>query len=667
VMNTAADVTDLNVAMQKVRQSEENFRSMILQAPVAMCILIGKDHVIDIANDAMINLWGKPQEHVMHKPVFEALPDAREQGLESLLDHVYETGESFSASERPVELVRQGKPEIVYQNFVYAPYRGADGNILGVLVISIDVTPQVLARKKIEEAEQKARLAIESADLGTYEFYIKTDEVAASPRFHDIWGIGNTSSRQQYANIIHPEDLPGRNEAITEAYRTGNLNYEARIITPENKLKWVKMRGVVLKDEQQEPERILGVVQDITEQKLFAEELRKRVEEQTAELLNAHKTLLSTNNYFRHIINKFDAALACLVPVFQDGKIADFYFKLTNTAYAVYANSTPEAIQNKLVSELFPGYYQTDVFDRYVTVFNTGEPQNWELHYNADGLNVFLLVAASKMNDEVVINFSDITELKNLQLDLLRKIEELERLNRNLEEFAYAASHDMKEPIRKIHVFIDMLKKSLTGKLSANEQGYFNRVETAARRMSTLIDDLLAYSEADHVTGHAETVNLNELIAQVLSDLDLEIEQRHAVVHVGDLSIVRGHRRQLQQAFQNLIGNALKYGKPHEPPVINITCSRTKGDQPGLHLTAEEQAKTYNRITIRDNGIGFEQAEAERIFNVFTRLHVKSEYKGTGIGLSIVRKVIQNHHGYIWAEAQPDAGASFHILLPADQ
>jgi PAS domain S-box-containing protein len=154
VMNTAAEITDLVVAKQQVEQSADNLRSIIIQAPVAMCILSGPDHVITVANQRMVELWGKPQQEVMNKPVFDALPDARGQGLEEVMKKVYETGESFYASEMPVSLIRHGEPDIVYQNFVYQAFLDANGNIAGVFAITIDVTEQVLARKTIEETKR---------------------------------------------------------------------------------------------------------------------------------------------------------------------------------------------------------------------------------------------------------------------------------------------------------------------------------------------------------------------------------------------------------------------------------------------------------------------------------------------------------------------------------
>ena len=413
VMNTAADVTDLNEAKQQVEQSEKNFRSMILQAPVAMCIMLGPDHVVDIDNDAIIAIWGKPKEAVMHKPIFEGLPDAKEQGLEALLHQVYCSGESFRADERAVQLLRNGRLDTVYLNFVYEPYRDSDGKILGVLAITIDVTDQVLARQKIEDIVQ-----------------LRTIELAQA-------------------------------------------------------------------------------------------------------------------------------------------------------------------------------------------------------------------------NDE-----------------LIRTNKELSRSNTNLEEFAYAASHDLKEPVRKIHFFSDRLRTNLSHVMKEEDFKSFSRLEVAARRMNALIEDLLTYSQVNLKPARLETVDLNEVINIVLSELDLEIEQKDAKISIDKLGTVKGHRRQLQQAFQNLLINALKYSSPQRTPVIEVKSARVAGEDLGLNISPEAAEKEYCLIEVCDNGIGFDSSDSERIFNVFTRLVGNSETKGTGVGLSIVRKVVENHKGFVLAEGQPGEGAVFKVYLP---
>jgi light-regulated signal transduction histidine kinase (bacteriophytochrome) len=255
--------------------------------------------------------------------------------------------------------------------------------------------------------------------------------------------------------------------------------------------------------------------------------------------------------------------------------------------------------------------------------------------------------------------------MKKAQVDLERYLVDLKHSNENLEEFTYAASHDLKEPLRKIHYFTDRLKQRLAGKLSEEEQHFFNRIETATQRMKLLVDDLLQYSLVTHEKAPKETVNLNKKVKLVLEDLELMIQEKHAVITVEDLPTIKGYRRQLQQLFYNLITNALRYSKPEEPPRIDIRTQTLPGNETGLSLSADRTNQLYHLIEIRDNGLGFEQADAERIFNVFTRLHNNKESKGTGVGLAIVRKVVENHGGYITATGSPGVGASFKVFLPA--
>jgi len=260
----------------------------------------------------------------------------------------------------------------------------------------------------------------------------------------------------------------------------------------------------------------------------------------------------------------------------------------------------------------------------------------------------------------------DITEQKNNQLELERKTKELERSNTNLEEFAYAASHDLKEPIRKILTFSDRLKDRLKGKLEEPDRQFFGRMENAAKRMAALIDDLLTYSGVSRGISYFEEVNLNQKVLMVLEDLEVEIQEKGAQITVDSLPILKGHKRQLQQLFQNLIGNALKYSKPGITPQIHIGAQILSGSDTPLDLPAEDRYKRFHLIEVKDSGIGFRQEDAECIFDVFTRLHGNAEYRGTGVGLSIVRKVIENHKGYIWAESTPGEGSTFKILLPTD-
>lgn len=658
------DITERKKGEDAVKQSEQFFRNMVLQAPVAMGIFDGPSHVVVLANNRMFNIVGKKPEDVLDKPIFETLPEAASLGLQEEMGRVYTTGQPFIANELQMHLPRNGAYRTVFLNFIYEPYRNVDGAITGVVAVATDVTDQVMARRKIESAEQRAQLAIASADLGTYEIDLKTNEMYTSPRFQAIWEISDTMDRNTYAKKIHPDDLPVREKAMREAYTTGNLFYEARLIKSTGKIKWVRVRGTVLFDQEQKTERLLGVIQDITEQKLFAEELKKQVREQTQELMQAHSALIDTNDYLQNIINVFDIPLQVLQPVMREGDVVDFRYKLTNTAYAAYAGTSPKALENRPVSAFFPNYFKTDSFRKIAETYKTGKANKWENHYNVDGLDIYNEMSATIMNDDVVVHFTDYTVLKKLQLELVQKVDELQRSNQNLEEFAHAASHDLKEPIRKVHLFSNMLRQSFSS-LDNEQQHLFERVEDAIKRMGLLIDDLLEYSHVSMGVDLLEEIDLNKKVAIVLTDLEVAIQERDAHISVGRLPRIKGQRRQLQQLFHNLIQNALKYSKEGVVPHIAITSELVKGSNTSFNLAGDEENKMFHLVRITDNGIGFEQAHAEQIFQMFKRLHGKSQYSGSGVGLAIVKKVVENHKGYIRAEGKPQEGATFNVLLPA--
>jgi signal transduction histidine kinase len=262
-------------------------------------------------------------------------------------------------------------------------------------------------------------------------------------------------------------------------------------------------------------------------------------------------------------------------------------------------------------------------------------------------------VLARKKIEETVA--SRTRELAEANLALQNSNQELQRSNANLEEFAHAASHDLKEPIRKIRFFTQQLKERLALHLNDKEQWSFSRIENATERMGLLIDDLLLYAHVSHRPVEKEEVDLNRKIRKVLEDLELDIEEKKAVIGIGQLPVVSGFRRQLQQLFQNLISNALKYSKAGVPPQIDIDAA-----------IKQENGKSYHVIHIKDNGIGFPQEYAEKIFQMFTRLHGKDEYSGTGVGLSIVRKVVEHHGGFIRVQSEPNVGTTFSVYFPAE-
>jgi len=535
------DISEQRKSEEALRQSEQNLRNMILQAPVAMAVLKGSSFVVQIANDRMYELWGRDKEQILDKSIFEALPEVKGQGYEELLRGVYTTGKTFSAEGIPVQVPREKGMETIYINLLYEPFLSGDGTITGIMVVANDVTEQVKARKKMEESE------------------------------------------------------------------------------------W---------------------------------ELQQKVKERTHELENQTRLV---NNILDNSSNGIS-----VTEMIRDekGNVIDASTILANEAAIRYTGLPREIYLTKTAKEIDPFILESDYGKTCLHTLETGEPAL--IQYHLQMVNKWLELTISRMDKDHLIHiFTDVTPIKESQLQLERTIEELKRSNSNLEEFAYAASHDLKEPIRKVHFFSDRLRSELSDSLSENQRRLFERMQYAANRMGTLIDDLLTYSHFTKEISQLEPIDLNQKIRTVLGDLELEIEEKKAQITVGEMPVINGNRRQLQQLFQNLVGNALKYAKPGLPPEVQISASKVKGKEAGTDSPTIDAEKWYYLIEVKDNGIGFKQEDAQRIFNVFTRLHGNAEYGGSGVGLSIVKKVAENHNGYVWAEAQVESGALFKVLLPA--
>ncbi len=248
----------------------------------------------------------------------------------------------------------------------------------------------------------------------------------------------------------------------------------------------------------------------------------------------------------------------------------------------------------------------------------------------------------------------DVNERKEAEQNLRDALAELERSNRELEQFAYVASHDLQEPLRKIRVFGERLETKCADALPAKGRDYLQRMVNAAERMSELIDDLLALSR---VTTRGEPfvpVDLERLTAEVLADLEARIEQADARVEVNSLPTIEADPTQMRQLIQNLLSNALKFTRQGVPPVVKVSAE----------LDHDAPAGEVCRLTVQDNGIGFDKRHLDRMFDVFQRLHPRGEYDGTGIGLALCRKIALRHGGRITATSRPGEGSTFIVTLP---
>jgi light-regulated signal transduction histidine kinase (bacteriophytochrome) len=259
----------------------------------------------------------------------------------------------------------------------------------------------------------------------------------------------------------------------------------------------------------------------------------------------------------------------------------------------------------------------------------------------------------------------DVTNKKNAEKDHERRIRELNRSNKELEEFAYVASHDMHEPIRKVLTFGEKINNKCSSALGDDGKVYLDRIVSSAYNMRNLIDNLLEFSRISRGTRSFVATDLNQIVAQVMSDQELRIEESGTQLKVRDLPVVEAVPSELRQLFNNLVSNAIKFRKKEISPVITITSHKLTHKEKSEFLIPFNQ--TYHRISIQDNGIGFESVYSEKIFEIFQRLNGKSEYSGSGIGLSICKKIVESHDGIIYATGEPSVGSTFSIILPEIQ
>ncbi|GFD82469.1 histidine kinase [Tenacibaculum sp. KUL118] len=242
--------------------------------------------------------------------------------------------------------------------------------------------------------------------------------------------------------------------------------------------------------------------------------------------------------------------------------------------------------------------------------------------------------------------------------------EELARSNRELEDFAFVASHDLQEPLRKIRAFGNRLESGYNDVFDERGKDYLARMLNAAERMSMLISDLLAFSRVSTRGKEFDDVNLANVIKSVMSDLEIAIDEKSAQIDVSDMPVVRGDKSQLEQLFLNLLSNALKFQSDGVTPIVSITATDATSEDVKDILISDDH--DWIKITVTDNGIGFEQSFAEKIFAPFQRLHGRSEYKGTGIGLAVCRRIVERHNGQISATSKLGEGATFSIIIPKD-
>ena len=376
-------------------------------------------------------------------------------------------------------------------------------------------------------------------------------------------------------------------------------------------------------------------------------------------------TLQSGDYAYRVLIEEFGEGA---INVTEEGMIV-----YTNPYFCELLNSTYDQVIGTSLLNFVDADSQGKFKELFKNSFYKKSKGEINLNVNNSIIPVYISLTSLRPNIATVgIIISDLSEKKrneeviqDYQDDLERKNVELNKNNKELASFAYVASHDLQEPLRKIQTFASRLIDKEQGNISETGIDYFARIQSAARRMQDLIQDLLAYSRTDTQKGNFELVDLTAVLEDVKLELLEELEQRQAIFEYNTPCKVQIIPFQFRQLMYNLISNSIKFSRSDRAPHIVITSKLTT--ELDFGATKKSGTKKYCQITVVDNGIGFEQQYNEKIFELFQRLHGKSEYTGTGIGLAIVKKIVENHNGYITASSGQNKGATFNIYIPENR
>jgi PAS domain S-box-containing protein len=776
------------------RLRDKQLASLFMKAPIGFCVLRGTKYIVEIVNNSMLNIWDKPLEEVLNKSIFEGLPEFNSLGYEEFLERVYKTGERHIESELCLKLCRNNKTEELYVKFVYEALKEEDGTVSGIMMLAEEISSQVYSRKKIEESEERLRMAIQSTKLGTWDCNPLSGELTWSPECRAIFSFPQDKKVdfETFTEHIHPEDkeftLSEINKAL-EPENGGNYDITYRIIRYDDKSpRWVRSTGKVYFNQQQKPDRFIGTVVDITEQnnmireleeserrfrtmadtapvmiwtsgtnkafdffnrgwlsftgrtleeeqskgwieniheddrerciniynsyfdlqrkffleyrmkrhdgkyrwitnegtpryssdnkflgyigtcldiqerKMAKEELERKVLERTSELNKRNNELKQQKEFVDAIL---ESSVDIIVVLDKELK----YVTLNKAACETYRLKKEEVI-GKRILEIFPLIKTSGMYNdleealtgktihnpRYASTVLDKHFENFYIPLKDRNDKVYGVLLISHDNTAII---EAAEKLGNTNRELEEKNLALERSNKELESFSYVASHDLQEPLRKIRTFSGLAQKNMQNERETKK--YFKKIDSSAERMSDLIKAVLNYSRLSKRDEHFVKTDLNQILKNVKADYELLIEEKKAIIKSNKLPVITGVPLQLNQLFSNLIGNSIKFSE--KKPVIKISARIIEADKMPLHPDIRP-GNSYAELIFKDNGIGFEQQYSDQIFTIFKRLHGNQSYSGTGIGLALCKKIVENHRGFIAVQSEPGNGAEFFIYLP---
>lgn len=524
-----------------------------------------------------------------------------------------------------------------------------------------------MEKEKTLIAREMIMQALKAVGMGVWRYYPQQEKMELDEVCRGIYHWpGNEISLPQLLAAVHPDDLVPvyatlHNKAGVQPDEPVVLEYRFKNSAGSN-YTWIRLTGRCFFNSNGLPELFTGTAADVTVEK----------EKATAEGKRKEAELLSVGERFRQAFENAAVGVVIIDPQANIQMVNSAFCKMLGyTAEELYQLnvrdiSHPEemGLNQEFIQLAIKGEIPSFVLDkRYITKQGRAV---WgrlsaSLVRHADGSPDVFISIIEDITDKVAARTE---ELKRSNMELQKANLSLRQSNHELEQYAYVASHDLQEPLRKIHVFTEMLRE-LPG-LPEKADVLLTRITRSSERMSLLIRDLLEYSRLLQQENELVPVDLKQVLENVVSDFELSIAEKGAHIQIENMPVLTAIPLQMNQLFYNLFSNALKFSKPGHPPAITVSCRQVRRQE----LADKElpgDTEWWYEIRFADNGIGFDLKYSSQIFEIFRRLHGVGEFQGAGIGLSLCRKIVQNHKGIIYPESEEGKGTTFCIILPVGQ